>query len=149
MALSRPGETLPAEAIQPADDVFALAQIGRVELAHGIELGDPQRAEILRFVLGRGYSRLALERAATDLVGDVELARSIRFAKGERVPLSAADFSRRIEGDPERPGSALGDGLLTHAGMLAEAQRLSLYPVTQHFRAVPVEGEDRPRWTRI
>lgn len=140
---------LPAEALAPADEAFAVRQVLQVELAHDAELAPERRAAVVRTLVARGYTRLALERAALALSADVELARALRFAKGGRHPLSAADFRRVIEGDPEARGAGgLGDGALSHAAMLAEAQREGLYPVTEHYRPVAVEGEEKPRWIR-
>ena len=134
------GETLPAAAVKPADDVFVLQCILRVELAQGVELADDRRAEVARVLMARGYARVDLDRAAVELASDVALSSKLRYGGAFGAP----DFRRVIEGDPEdreaRPAK-----LMSYAEAEADARRRRVG--LEDYRAVFVEGQDKPMWT--
>lgn len=121
-----------------------MKQVVQVELSLDAVLPDERRVAIARTLASRGYSRIDLERAALALSADVELSRAIRYAKGDRNPLSAADFSRVIDGDPESP-EARSQRVMTYNEAMREAGRCRLD--MSAFAPVFVDGEEKPRWT--
>lgn len=135
---------VPADAVEPTDETFAMQQVIQVELALDAVLPAERRAAIARTLAAKGYTRVDLERAALTLSADVELSRALRFAKGDRNPLSAADFARVIEGDPEDK-DARRQRLMTADERNAEARRLRLS--VADYLPVFVDGQDVPMWT--
>ena len=128
------GETLPAEAAEPADGAHALRAIAQVSLALGVELSPERQAAVAKALIGRRYSRLDLDRAALALSADVELDAKLRYGGA----FSAADFARVIDGDG-------GVKLMTYAQMKADALRRRIG--IDAYRAVQVDGQDKPMWT--
>lgn len=131
---------IPAHAAEPTDAEFAALQVLQVELALGAELSPERRAAVAQALAAKCYSRIDLERAALTLSADVELDRKLRYGK----QLSAADFARVIDGDPEDK-DARRRRLMTAEERNVEAARLRLS--VADYAPVFVEGQAVPMWT--
>ena len=105
-----------------------------MSLALGVELSPERQAAVAKALIGRRYSRLDLDRAALALSADVELDAKLRYGGA----FSAADFARVIDGDG-------GVKLMTYAQMKADALRRRIG--IDAYRAVQVDGQDKPMWT--